>query len=451
MDIAEDYDWAGILGTVLIVILILVVTWIVARLVRWAVAKLVMRVGFLQREGADGRAVGYSIGQIAALLVWLFGLIAVLQVLQLEQVLGPLQGMLETIMDYLPNIIGAAVVFFIGYLIAKIVKQILVAALGAVNFARVFGRARSAAARTTGTEESTVDPVTGEYTTTESTTELEARETNTRIGSVIANLVFAVIIIVVAIAALQILGISAISDPATDMLTLILEAIPLIIAALIILAIGYLIARFVADLLESTLQGVGTDRAARDIGISTGRVSPSTIIAKIAQVAVVVFFAIMAAQLLGFGEITGILNEVLGLAGRVLFGGAIIAAGFFLANLVSRAIGSSTAATIFRYATIVLFVFIGLQYMGLADSIINLAFGSIVVGAALAAALAYGLGGRDVAHRSLERLERRMEASPASPSLSTGAHATPPPTTPPPTTPPPTTPPTPPPPRGPAY
>jgi hypothetical protein len=451
MDIAEDYDWAGILGTVLIVILILVVTWIVARLVRWAVAKLVMRVGFLQREGADGRAVGYSIGQIAALLVWLFGLIAVLQVLQLEQVLGPLQGMLETIMDYLPNIIGAAVVFFIGYLIAKIVKQILVAALGAVNFARVFGRARSAAARTTGTEESTVDPVTGEYTTTESTTELEARETNTRIGSVIANLVFAVIIIVVAIAALQILGISAISDPATDMLTLILEAIPLIIAALIILAIGYLIARFVADLLESTLQGIGTDRAARDIGISTGRVSPSTIIAKIAQVAVVVFFAIMAAQLLGFGEITGILNEVLGLAGRVLFGGAIIAAGFFLANLVSRAIGSSTAATIFRYATIVLFVFIGLQYMGLADSIINLAFGSIVVGAALAAALAYGLGGRDVAHRSLERLERRMEASPASPSLSTGAHATPPPTTPPPTTPPPTTPPTPPPPRGPAY
>src|ERR671910_35852 len=121
MDIAEDYDWAGILGTVLIVILILVVTWIVARLVRWAVAKLVMRVGFLQREGADGRAVGYSIGQIAARLVWLFGLIAVLQVLQLEQVLGPLQGMLETILDYLPNIIGAAIVFFIGYLIAKIV------------------------------------------------------------------------------------------------------------------------------------------------------------------------------------------------------------------------------------------------------------------------------------------------------------------------------------------
>jgi hypothetical protein len=74
--------------------------------------------------------------------------------------------------------------------------------------------------------------------------------------------------------------------------------------------------------------------------------------------------------------------------------------------------GEGTATTILRYGTIILFVAIGLQYMGLADSIINLAFGSIVVGAALAAALAYGMGGRDVAHRSLERLERRMEASP---------------------------------------
>ncbi len=435
MDIAEDYDWAGILGTVLIVVVILVVTWIVARLVRWAVAKLVGRIGFLQHEGADGRDVGTSIGQIAALLVWLFGLIAVLQVLELEQVLAPLQGMLDTILAYLPNIIGAAIVFFIGYLIAKIVKQILLAALGAVNFAGVFGRAKSAAVRTTGTETSesgsTYDPVTGEYTTTTDDTENQDRETNARIASVLANLVFAVIIIVVAIAALQILGISAISDPAQEMLSLILGAIPAIIAALILLGIGYLIARFVADLLESTLVGIGTDRAVRNVGVSTGQVSPSTIIAKIVQVAILIFFAIMAAQLLGFAAITDILNEVLALAGRVLFGGAIIAVGFFVANLIGRAVGRSTAGTVFRYATIILFVAIGLQYMGLADAIINLAFGAIVVGAALAAALAYGLGGRDVAHRSLERLERRMEASPTSPSLTTPPSTTPPPTTPP--------------------
>jgi hypothetical protein len=416
MNIAEDYDWTGILGTIVIVLLILVVTWVVARLVRWAVAKLVSRIGFLRRQGADGRDVGTSIGQIIALLIWLFGLIAVLQVLHLEQVLGPLQGMLETILGYLPNIIGAAVVFFIGYLIAKIVRQIIVAALGAVDFARVFGRARAAATRETGAEPQagaeSYDPETGQYSTPPVDNQAEARETNARIASVIANLVFAVIVVVVAIAALQILGIRSISEPAQEMLTLILGAIPAIIAALVILGIGYLIARFVADLLESVLQGVGTDRVVREAGITTGRTSPSTVIAKIAQVAILVFFAIMAAQLLNFPAITDILNEVLKLAGRVLFGGAIIAAGFFVATVIKRVVGESTAATILRYGTIILFVAIGLQYMGLADSIINLAFGSIVVGAALAAALAYGMGGRDVAHRSLERLERRMEASP---------------------------------------
>lgn len=416
MDIAEDYDWTGILGTIVIVLLILVVTWVVARLVRWAVAKLVSRIGFLQRQGADGRDVGTSIGQIVALLIWLFGLIAVLQVLQLEQVLGPLQGMLETILEYLPNIIGAAVVFFIGYLIAKIVRQIIVAALGTVDFARLLGRARAAATRETGAEPDTggetYDPATGQHSRTPADNEYEARETNARVASVIANLVFAVIVVVVAIAALQILGIRSISEPAQEMLTLILGAIPAIIAALVILGIGYLIARFVADLLGAVLEGVGTDRVVREAGITTGRTSASTIIARIAQVAILVFFAIMAAQLLNFPAITNILNEVLALAGRVLFGGAIIAAGFIVANIIKRVMGEGTATTILRYGTIILFVAIGLQYMGLADSIINLAFGSIVVGAALAAALAYGMGGRDVAHRSLERLERRMEASP---------------------------------------
>lgn len=52
-----------------------------------------------------------------------------------------------------------------------------------------------------------------------------------------------------------------------------------------------------------------------------------------------------------------------------------------------------------------------LQYMGIADSIINLAFGAVVIGGALAAALAYGLGGREAAARSLERMRGEKEQS----------------------------------------
>src|SRR5690606_9431119 len=87
------------------------------------------------------------------------------------------------------------------------------------------------------------------------------------------------------------------------------------------------------------------------------------------------------------------------------FGGAIIAVGFFIANLLAKMV-SGTGSTIVRYATLALFVAMGLSFMGIADSIIELAFGALVVGGAAAAPLAFGLGGRDAAARRLERMER---------------------------------------------
>jgi hypothetical protein len=58
-----------------------------------------------------------------------------------------------------------------------------------------------------------------------------------------------------------------------------------------------------------------------------------------------------------------------------------------------------------RYAIIALFTAIGLTFMGLADAIVMMAFGLILGSAAIATALAFGLGGRDAAARALERWE----------------------------------------------
>lgn len=400
-DFWNDYDWAGMVQKIVIALIILLATWILARVVKWAIGKLVSKVGALQRQGSDGQSVGESIGQIASLLVWLFGLVAVLQVFALREVLTPIQGMLDSILGYLPNIIGAGFVFFIGYVIAKIVRQLVVTAMNAVDIDSLVQRVSpsKAADSITGTSQ----PAATQGTPSGATAVQES--TGAKVTSIVGNLVFAVILIVVSIAALQILGISAISDPAVSMLDQILAAIPLIIAAAIILAIGYVIAKFAGDLLESTLQGMGTDRAIASMGIVPEGKSASTIITTVVRIGIMLFFGIMAARALNFPEITNILNEVLELGGRVLFGGAIIAAGFLVAKLVSNAIGDGTASTVIRYAILVLFAAMGLQYMGIADSIINLAFGAVVVGGALAAALAYGLGGRDAAARSLEKMK----------------------------------------------
>ncbi len=424
-DFWDNYDWAAIAQNVAIALLILLITWILARVVKWAITKLVSKVGFFQREADNGRSIGAALGQVAALLVWLFGLVAILQVFALDQVLAPVQGMLGTILGYLPNIIAATFVFFIGYVIARIVKELILAALSTVDLDRHMrrispdraadsvtgspGSERSGA--TVGTGSPTGEPR-GTRTAEGSAQTTTGRSTGNTIATVLANLAFAVILVVVGIAALQILGISAISDPAQQMLTRILQAIPAIIAAALILGIGWLIAKFVGQILEGTLRAVGTDRAEERVGILPEGQSASSILARIAQVAIMLFFAIMAAQALNFPQITQILNEVLELGGRVLFGAVIIGAGFVIAGLLARAIGEGTASKVVRYATIVLFVAMGLQFMGIADSIINLAFGAVVVGAALAAAIAYGVGGRDAAARSLRRLEAKQESTP---------------------------------------
>ncbi len=386
-----DLDWGQILLKVGAAIVILLITWLLAKAVVWAFSRLASRVPALGGKGAEGQSLGTTLGRIASLLIWLFGLIAVLQVFELGSVLSPIQALLTGVMNFLPNLIGAIVVFVIGALLAKIVRQLVETALEAVPFQKWFGRA--------GGEE-----LTG----------------NTNIARTLALILYALIMIVVAIAALQILGISSISDPAQRMLQTIFDAIPNIIAAGIMLALGVVIARFAAGILGDILDGVGTDRALRELDVLPEGRSAVPVITRVVQVAIVLFFAVMAAQLLNFPVITRFLQQVLELGGKVLFGAAVIAAGFFLANLLGRIL-SGTAALVIKWATIVLFVAMGLSFMGIATEIIVLAFGSLVIGTAAAAALAFGLGGRDVAGRYLERAASRAPEPPTSSSTSTSS------------------------------
>ncbi|MEG2422201.1 mechanosensitive ion channel [Glutamicibacter sp.] len=386
-NVLGNIDWASMLQKVGIALIILIITWLVARIVRWAAAKLVNRVKFLQKQGNDGEQIGQSLGKVAGLIVWLFGLVAILQVFALSEVLSPVQGMLGGVMAFIPNLIGAGFIFFIGYVIANIVRQLLRTGLGTVDFSGLVRKV------TPGNE-----PV----------DEVQSRESQAKIVDIIANIVFALILLVVAISALQVLGIAAISVPAQQMLQLVFTAIPQVIMALVLLAVGILIAKFVGQLLESTLHGVGTDTVVAQWGVVPEGKSASGIIAGIVKIAIVLFFGVMAAQMLNFPAITNILNEILALGGKILFGAAIIAAGFVIANVIGRFLGDTTASKIIRYTAIALFVAMGLKYMGIADSIINMAFGAIVIGAALAAALAFGLGGRDAAARTLKKMEAQQ-------------------------------------------
>jgi hypothetical protein len=135
--------------------------------------------------------------------------------------------------------------------------------------------------------------------------------------------------------------------------------------------------------------------------------SPSRILGTIAMTAVLIVGLMEAARKVGGDSSAALLFQITELGGKVIFGTVIIVVGLFLARILAGLVGSSTgesgyAQTVVKYAIIALFTAIGLTFMGLADQIVMMAFGLILGSAAVATALAFGLGGRDYAARLLQ-------------------------------------------------
>ena len=381
---------------VLLALLILIITHFVAKAVQWGVAKMIDRVPVLKRHpGVGGDSVGTELGRLAYWLVWLVGLIAALQPLGLSGVLTPVTALTNEVFAFLPRLLGAGLFFFAGLILARIVRHVIEAALGALNLERLAGRAGLKLGDA---------PVAVDADGVASEGAAPARST---IARAVGMTVSAVIIIFAAIGALQILQISAIAEPATNMLNTIALAIPKVLNALIWLALAFIVAKWVKSLLETVLPGLGFDNAVRALGVMPATTVPSRVIGAIAMTAILLAAAIEAARAIGGDSVAALLFQITELGGKVIFGTVIIVVGMFLARILSNLVGSSTgeagyAQTIVKYAIIALFTAIGLTFMGLADQIVLIAFGLILGSAAVATAIAVGLGGRDYAARLLE-------------------------------------------------
>ncbi|QNM81736.1 mechanosensitive ion channel [Sphingomonas sabuli] len=418
-DRAGDY-WQGQLiywgPKVLIAILILVVTWIAARAVKWAFTKLVDRIPALREHvtGKPDETVGHQLGTIAKLIVWLVGIMAALNYLGVGQILEPVNRLTVDIFEFIPRLIGAGLIFFVGYIIARIVQRLLETTLTAVNVDGLL--ARIGVGETAGSVRTDTDAVAS--TPADTTTTTAPLTTRAGVAKAVGIVAFAFVIIPAAIAAINVLGIESITVPATNMLNQMLAAIPHILTAALWLGIAYIAARFIKTVIEGILPPTGFDNAVRSVGILPATASPSRIVANIAFIAIMLAAAIEAAKTVGGGTVAIFLAQITELGGKVIFGTLIIVAGIFLARIISNLVGSSTGEggwgqTVVRYGIIALFSAIGLSFMGLADQIVILAFGLILGSATVAAALAFGLGGRDAAARLLERHAEGLTPPPA--------------------------------------
>jgi len=319
---------------------------------------------------------------VANVLFWLVILLfvpSILAAFELRGLLEPVQSMLSKLLDMVPNVFGAAVIGFVGWLVAKVLRGLvtnLLAAAGADKMGSQIGLA---------------DAV--------------------KLSRLAGTIVFILVFVPTLIAALEALRIEAISRPATDMLERLLAAVPNLVAAALILVVTWYVAKFAADVLSRLLSGMGLDTVPERLGIGSafkGTLKPSGLIRGLALFFAMLFATVEAAHRLEFTQVRDLVSMFIKFGGEVLLGGSILVIGFWLANLaydaISRASGEQRTglARIARIAILGLVVAMGLRAMGIADDIVNLAFGLTLGAVAVAFALAFGLGGREAAGRQME-------------------------------------------------
>ena len=371
--------------------LLLLVAWLVATVLRFLVNKAVSLTKLderLSKYGAleEGERVtfGESLATAVFWLVFLLFLPAVLSALGIAELAFPLQGVLDEILGVIPNILAAGVVFLIGWFIARILFQVLSNLLKAVSTDQFGHRV--------GLSE--------EYS----------------LSNMIARIVYIFVMLVTVIAALDKLNIAAISEPTTQMLTTIVDAIPGIIGAALVLVVAYAIARLISNLVEELLTGIGFDSVPEKLGVTWSMSNtPSKFVGYLVLVAIMLLSATSAAELLGSDFLVEALGAFIAFFWQVVLGVVILAIGLYFANLAKNLIvktGSNQAGFIARLAQVAIIIFaasMALRQMGLANDIINLAFGVTLGAIGLAAALAFGLGGREVAGRELDRFVENMK------------------------------------------
>jgi hypothetical protein len=121
------------------------------------------------------------------------------------------------------------------------------------------------------------------------------------------------------------------------------------------------------------------------------------------------FAVVEAANRLGFTQVRDVVTLFIEFGGHVLMGAVILVIGYWLADLARRVIQRAESdhsvlfARIAQFAILGLVFAMGLRAMGIANEIVQLAFGLVLGAIAVAVALAFGLGGRAAAAKLLDR------------------------------------------------
>jgi hypothetical protein len=282
-----------ILGALLILWIGLWIAGVVGKAITKGLAR--TRVDHSSKRYLGDNKISHVVGTVVKYFIILLTILMVLQLLSFTPILNPFLGFINMLTLYIPNILAAGLLAIIAHIIGTLFKSVIVNLLSSY---KVQEKAKQLASY---------------------------KEALGKIG-------YALVILLFAPAILGALHIPAISGPIGNIVSLIVNYLPLFIAAVLILVIGHYIAKFVANLVESLVTPFRLERW-------TGAgVNAAHVIRSIVYFLIIFPIAVQALNLLQIESIQKpaeqILNMVMYWIPKIAISAFLIYIGFVLAKIV---------------------------------------------------------------------------------------------------------------------
>ncbi len=334
-------------------------------------------------EGQIGTSIKF-IGKLVYLIVFMLFLPSALSALGLHAVSAPITGFVSTIINYIPNIIAALILVFVGIYIGQLITQIVIVLLAKTKIDTLAQK-------------------------------LGSKEGGVKISFIIGKALYGVIILITLVQALTVLGIEAISAPALTIIHSIFSAIPNILLAAIVIACGILVANIACSLLKTVLEGVNLDNlVGKIIPQISGKFSATKVVVNVVRTIIMLFIVAQGVEILGFALLTGIASAIIAYLPMVIKALIIAFVAFVGANIAESALAKAMpncccVGKIAKAIIIVVASFMVLSQLDFATAIVNSAFIIILCGLSLAFAIAFGIGGKDFAKKTLDKVSEKKD------------------------------------------
>lgn len=382
----------GLLGAILLLVLALFLALILKKITIKALNKIAfddkLQKWGMAKNSEESDVFIDTIGSLVYFITILIFTPFVLTGLNLSGVVNPIINMLDKFFEFVPNLLVSVMILIIGSYLCKFIKTLMRNLFEGINVDRWYRKAVGQI------QDDTIN--------------------ETRLAEVLSSIIYVLIFIPILTAALEILGVEAISHPIISVLNQLLSLIPNILAAVALVAIGNFIAKLVSDLVESMLKTSGIDKYSKYLNFKNETsILISNVSAQILKAVLMIFFIVEAISVLQLDVLNSIGNSFIAYLPSVISSIVILATGIIggniLAAFLSKVSGSKLFGEFIRYGIIVFAVFMTLDQLQFAKTIVNTSFTIILGALAVAFALAFGLGGREFAAKQLEKADEALK------------------------------------------